>query len=81
MVDGYKNDGTLYYRNGSMLAKKETESMSVLIDNLVGREKGLYIPRPLNKQSFNEKLKDALKILKGRAIAVHYYEDELERKI
>jgi hypothetical protein len=60
--------------------------MSILIDNYINEDKELahneskgnfwYIAKPLNKISVKNKIKDALRILKGDSFAVHYFVDE-----
>lgn len=59
--------------------------MSILIDKVSEMRKDLvlikgswYISKPLPNISFKNKIKDCIKILKGKAIAVHYKEDEEE---
>lgn len=57
--------------------------MSILIDKVKEYEntkaniKGKwYIAKPILNKSLKLKLKDCIKILKGKAIAVHFKEDE-----
>ena len=59
--------------------------MSILIDKVKTYEnnkckiKGKwYIAKPLNKLSLKNKLKDCIKLLRNKAIAVHFKEDEVE---
>ena len=37
-----------------------------------------YIAKPLNKQGFMSRLKDAIGILKGDLTAVYFYQDEVD---
>lgn len=55
--------------------------MSYLYDNLPRRQikikgQGWFLAKPNIKQSFFERLKDAFLVLKKKAIAVHFKEDE-----
>ena len=61
--------------------------MSILIDKVKEYEntkreiKGKwYIAKPIPNNTIKDKLKDCIKILRNKAIAVHFKEDELEDK-
>lgn len=59
--------------------------MSTLIDNIVEENdsmssrrvnyRGRYIAKPLGKEPFIQRVKDAILVLKGKAKAYHYMED------
>jgi len=60
--------------------------MSILIDKLKNYgstvrkiDEKWYIAKPVLNSSLTMKLKDCIKILTGKAIAVHFKEDEKER--
>ena len=57
--------------------------MSILIDKIKGFEDNTvkigdrwYIAKPLAKLPLKVRIKDSFKVLKGKAIAVHFKEDE-----
>lgn len=59
--------------------------MSILIDKLKKYENNKclingkwYIAKPVGELSLKQKIKDCIKILNNKAIAVHYKEDEKE---
>lgn len=57
--------------------------MSVLIDLFGGPSENLveingkwYKAKPINNLPFKDRIKDSIKVLTGKAIAVHFKEDE-----
>lgn len=59
--------------------------MSILIDKIKEYENNKclinekwYIAKPVGELSLKQKIKDCIKILNNKAIAVHYKEDEKE---
>jgi len=58
--------------------------MSVLIDELIENPKSInteinnkwYVAKPLGKESFIQRYRDAIMVLWGNAQAFHYFEDE-----